>query len=128
MKIDRQPIKEFLEESKKSKNFRDMGDAVGLPTQEDKDRIRRMLLKYERRYPGYIAKARDEAKKQYAVEGGQKQKFGLVNKGASGRMLFEIPEELFHWINKAYPLMFQNKKHLHWFIKNFNELLIPEKY
>lgn len=128
MKIDTSSVKDFLQEAKKNKNFRDMGEAVGLPDEEDKNRIRRMILKYERKHPGFIAHARDEAKAQYKVEGGQKQKFGLADEQSSRRLLFELPEELYKWIDTAYPLMFQNKKHLRWLIQNFRELLIPEKY
>lgn len=112
----------------RNKNLKDLGDVMGLPSEEDKERIRRMILRYEKKHPGFIQQARDEAKEQYAAVGGMKQKYGLVNKAAHGRVLFELPEELLNWIDRAYPLMFRSKTQLRWFVKHFPELLVPEKY
>lgn len=108
--------------------YDEIAEKIDKPTDNDKERIRRMILRYDRKYPGYIKAARDQAKAEHALLGGQTQKFGLVNKQASGRVLFEIPDELYHAIVKVYPTMFLARPHLRWFIKNFKELLVPEKY
>jgi hypothetical protein len=105
-----------------------LGDAVGLPDEQDKEAIRRMILRYEKKHPGYIQGARDEAKREHQAQGGKTAEFGEVNKAARGRVLFELPEELYQSIYNSYPLMFSDTKHLRWFVKNFKELLIPEKY
>jgi hypothetical protein len=108
----------------------DLALDLGLPTQQDKERIQQALLRYEIKYPGRIKKARDDARAEHRAEGlhGDKAKFGVVNKQAHGRVLFELPEDLGVRITKIAPLVFKDKTHLRWFVKNFSELLIPERY
>ena len=105
-----------------------ISDAIGMPDDEDKRMIRRLILKYEKKHPGYIQHAINEAKREYKAQGGKKQKFGEVNKEASGRIVFELPEELHHWIEQYIPSIFSDIKHFRWFVKNFKELLVPERY
>lgn len=109
-------------------NQKSLGDAVGLPDELDKEFIRKLITKYDKKYPGFIKAARDEARAQHAAAGGDTAKFSEVNSDARGRLLFELPEELHHNIEQSYPLMFSNKKHFRWFCKNFKELMIPDKY
>lgn len=119
---------EFLQETRNHKNLKTMGEVVGLPDEEDKERIRRYLLRYEKDHPGEIGFHIGMAKEHFKEAGGDKQKYGLVNKQASGRTLFELPNEVGQWLEQAFPLMFRDKKHTAWFAKNFKELLIPELY
>lgn len=105
-----------------------LGDAVGLPDEVDKERIRKMILRYDDKHPGYIKHAIEEARAQHALLGGKTTEYGEVNKQAGGRLLFELPQGLYKKIDEAYPLMFREKSHLRWFIKHFKELLIPERY
>lgn len=120
--------KEFMQEAGKKGSKKSMADIIGMPDEVDKDYIRKLIMKYEKKHPGYIMSARNEAKKEYEAQGGRKQKFGEVNKSAHGRLIFELPEELHMQIERAYPTMFRDTKHFHWFVKNFKELLVPEKY
>lgn len=117
----------------KAKNYKELGDAIDLPDDVDKERIRRMILRYEKKNPGYILNCIQEARAQHQYSdtmGKTKKavKYGEVNEGISGRLLFEIPEELYRDIEDAYPVMFKNKKHFRWFVANFKELMIPEEY
>jgi hypothetical protein len=118
---------DFLKETKNHKSLGTMGDVVGLPDDEDKARIQRYLIRYEQAHPGELKAIRNLARAHFQV-GGDKQKFGVVNKEAHGRTLFELPEDLGRWLEQAYPLMFRDKKHTAWFAQNFKELLIPEQY
>lgn len=110
------------------KEYKSLGDAVGMPDSVDKERIRKILLAYEKKYPGQITYTRDVAKGDFGAQGGKKAEFGLVNKGASGRVIFELPEELHHQLEEYIPTLFRDKKHFRWFVKNFKELMIPERY
>src|SRR5688572_5416829 len=103
-----------------------LGEAIGLPDDVDKENIRKIILKYDKKHPGYIQHAISEAKADFA--GTDKAKFGEVNKSAHGRVLFELPEELHANLETYIPTLFREKTHLRWFIKHFKELLIPEKY
>ena len=108
--------------------YKTLGDAVGMPDDIDKERIRRIILNYEKKHPGWIAHARDEAKRDFFQQGGMKQKFGEVNKQAGGRVVFELPEGLHQQLEEYIPTLFREKKHFQWFVKNFKELMVPESY
>lgn len=119
---------QFKKEAGKHKSGKSMADVVGLPDEEDKQRIRRYLERYEKQHPGEIAFCIGAARAHFRQAGGDKQKFGVVNRQAQGRTLFELPVELGRWLEQAYPLMFKAKEHTGWFARNFPELLIPEKF
>jgi hypothetical protein len=119
---------QFKQEAAKHTNLKGVADAVGLPDQQDKERIQRYLARYDKAHPGEIQFHISMAREHFRAAGGAKQKYGLVNKAASGRTLFELPNEVGQWLEAAYPLMFRSKEHTAWFAKNFPELLIPERY
>lgn len=108
----------------------DLADNLPAPTKEDKQRIQRIILRYEKKHPGYIQQAIEEARRDQREmhrSGTDVSKFGEVGKQAGQRHLLELPEELHIAITRAYPTMFTSKKHFRWFLKNFRELVIPEK-
>lgn len=111
-------------------NTNDLAEIVGLPTEQDKERIRRVILRYEKKHPGYILAAIEQARAEHRADGlgTRKAEYGEVNKAAGGRVLFELPVELGEQITNIAPFVFKNKQHLRWFVKNFRELLIPPKY
>lgn len=104
-------------------DIKNLADAVGLPDKVDRDRIRRFLLRYEKKHPGEIKFHRDAARERLADP-----KFAVVNKDSARRYLFELPTEFGNWLSQTYPLMFKDKKHTQWFCNNFPELMIPEKH
>ena len=112
------------------KDIKSLGEAIGMPTEADKAFIRNLILEYDRQNPGQIKAYRDDARNDLAVNGAfnGRQKFGVTGKQANMRMLFNLPPGLAHAIEKYYPTMFREKVHFHWFIKNYKELLVPEKY
>ena len=119
---------EFRKEATKHISQKTLADAVGLPDKQDKERIQRKLLQYEREHPGEITAIIKMAKDHFQYYGGDREKFGVVNKQAQGRVIFELPNALGQWFEQAYPLMFRDKKHTAWMARNFPELLIAEKY
>lgn len=108
--------------------FKTLGDALGMPTDYDKERIRRIILRYERKYPGRLEQTIRVSRADHEAQGGRVAEFSEVNKAAHGRVVLELPEELHSKIEHLIPTIFSEKKHFHWFIKNFPELVIPRKY
>lgn len=43
------------------------------------------------------------------------------------RYALEIPASLYEVIKKRFPLVFSDKKELHWFMKNFPRFKVPNK-
>lgn len=105
-----------------------MADIVGMPDDQDKQNILIIIKKFEKSHPGELVHTIETARANFREQGFDVRKYGVVNESASGRTLFELPAGLVAEIERAYPLMFKDKKHFLWFIKNFKALLIPEKY
>lgn len=112
--------------------YKTLGDAVGMPDDTDKENIRKIILKYEKKNPGEIKRILDFAKvhslaaqNQYGLISEQSKK-GISSSGI--RYLLELPPKLHEQIEEYIPTIFRDKKHFRWFCKNFKELLIPEKY
>ena len=108
--------------------MKDVADAVGMPTTWDRENLHKIIISFEKKNPGMIQYTVKEAKDDFRSQGGNKQKFGEVNKSAKGRVLLELPEELHLQLEECLPSVFRSKQHLAWFIKNFPSLLIPEKF
>lgn len=104
-------------------NNKNLAEAIGLPDAEDKLRIQRFLNKYEKEHPGELKFHRDNARARLIDP-----TFGEVDASSKRRYLFELPVPIGNWLSQAYPLMFKDKKHTEWFVKNFKYLLIPEKW
>ena len=113
--------------------YKTLADAIGMPDKVDKENIQKLILKYEKKHPGYIKHARDEAyqelhDKKFGTTTDSRSKTGTsIAGGASMRLQLELPAELYESIETYIPTIFREKKHYHWFIKNFPELLVPEK-
>lgn len=112
--------------------YKDLGSLIGMPDDEDKANIRRIILKYEKQYPGRVQHSIAEARKELEQStGGIWNKFsdhGVVEQETYRARILELPEGLHQRIEKYMPSIFRDRKHLAWFIKNFPELLVPKKY
>lgn len=112
------------------RGVKDLGDAIGMPTDWDKQNIQQMIRNYNRRHPGILAHTIKEAKQDMQMQSTvfhNVARFGEVDKQAHRRHMFELPEELVHIIEKGYPTMFRSKKHFAWFCENFKQLMLPEE-
>lgn len=115
------------------KTYKDLADAIGMPDAKDKENIQNIILAYEKKHPGYILHARNMARESladttYATTDGSRALSGRISSGSAMRLHLELPEELYHNIEAYIPTIFREKKHYHWFLKNFPELLIPNKF
>ena len=112
------------------KDIKSLGDAIGMPTEADKAFIRKLLVEYDKEHPGQIKAYRDDGKRELEINGtfNGRQKFGVTGKQASMRMIFNLPPGLARAIEAQYPTLFRSKNHFRWFVRNFKELLVPERY
>lgn len=128
--------REFLDEAKRKGNIKSLGSVVGLPDKEDWANICNIISVYRKesvkRY-GFdiLVDCIATGKRDYRLYGGRYDNkapgFNLVNKDSNMRYHFELPESFVRVIERAYPLMFTNKDHYHWFCKHFSELSIAER-
>jgi len=100
-------------------------DIIGMPDEWDRKNLRALILNYEKEFPGKIAAAIKQAREQVALDN---TKFAVASNESNMRHVLELPADLAHRIEQAYPTMFRDKQHLAWFIKNFKAFLIPDKY
>jgi hypothetical protein len=110
--------------------YKSLGDALGMPSEADREFLRHLILKFEREHPGEIKAMRDGGRELLKINGAfnGRQKFGVTGKQANMRMMFNLPPILFGQIERYFPTMFREKKHFHWFCKHFKEMALPEKF
>lgn len=104
------------------REYKTLGDMIGMPDDEDKKQITKIISSYDRKHPGEIVFHRDTARDS------QLNDFNLIDKESNRRYLMELPPELFNRLEAYIPTLFREKKHFAWFCNNFPHLLIPKKY
>lgn len=104
--------------------------AVGLPDDLDVKNIETILRNYEIAKPGeikmYVKLAKDEQTNLKNDFGSNHGSFQSTGKETYRRSL-TMPIGLYRQIEEAYPLMFTNKNHLHWFMKKFPMFNVARK-
>ncbi len=103
--------------------------AVGLPDDADINNIKVILRNYELARPGEIkvfVKAAKAEQKELNNDFGSNAK-SAANIGGDYRKAVTMPIGLFRIIEEAYPLMFTNKTHLHWFMRKFPQFCVARK-
>lgn len=109
--------------NKKSPQIRTLGDVVGMPDQWDYDNLKALISKYNRQYPGEIQEVvRDNRRSR-----GWTYNPFAASKSGHLRHALELPEGLHNEIKRSYPLMFKEKKQLHWFMRKFPEFTRADK-
>lgn len=99
-----------------------MATSVGLPDDRDIENIKAAMRQYNTVRPGEIQAHIKKAKKEQqmlANEDGSNMRFGESKNKAYFRRSLTMPIGLYRMIDDAYPLMFTDKRHLHWFMRNF---------
>lgn len=99
-----------------------MATSVGLPDEADIKNIEIIIRNYNIARPGeidsYVKHAKSE-QKDLKFETGSNSKAFTESGQIQYRRALTLPIGLMRQIEEAYPLMFSNKKHLHWFMKKF---------
>lgn len=114
-----------------------LSDAVGNPDNWDKENLTRLINNFKRRkfsVEGFIISGatlikmcRDEARASHNVELGE-NKFNVKIKDSDMRAVTAIPQALYQELEETMPTLFREKKHFEWFIKNFKEFMIADRY
>lgn len=104
------------------REYKTLGDMIGMPDDVDKEHIKKMLNSYDKKHPGEIVFHRNTARDN------QWNDFNVIDKQSNRRYLMELPPELFNSLEEYIPTLFREKKHFAWFCNNFPDLLIPRKY
>jgi len=99
-----------------------MATSVGLPDSKDEENIKRAIKQYELARPGEIKRFIKKAKEEQSL---QNNEFASNAKAHSQsakvqfRKSLTMPIGLYRMIDESYPLMFNDKQHLHWFMRKF---------
>jgi len=107
-----------------------MATSVGLPDDLDIKNIETIINNYNKAKPGEIAGYIKHAKaeqKDLKFETGSNSKAFTESGQIQYRRALTMPIGLLRQIEEAYPLMFTNKKHLHWFMKKFPMFNVARK-
>lgn len=124
-------LSDLRKEALKAGGNKSMADAVGMPDEKDKAFLRRLIRRYDRNHPGLLAYTIQQARQdqfENSTTFKNISKYGLVDQVSSRRHIFEFPESLIATIEQYYPTIFRDKKHFGWFVHNFPELMLPEKF
>lgn len=121
-----------LERKKKAEGMLSRGgqttwrdDPVGLPDDKDKENLDTLIKTYDTANPGVIKGYVKNAQEQRHANFND---FGESNdKNSQLRHTMTLPADLMMLIERAYPLMFANKKHIQWFKKNYPYFVTTNK-
>lgn len=106
------------------KDYKTIGDAIGMPDYIDKLNLRKIISGYEKEFPGEIKIFMQFAK---ANSRAFENEFGIINKNSGMRYILELPPMLHAQIESYMPTVWRERKHFRWFCKQFPELVIPDK-
>jgi hypothetical protein len=102
-------------------DYKDIGDAVGMPDEEDRRQVQKIIDDFEKKNPGEIKFHRDGAKDHLKE---LKATNGVLDKKSARRYALEIPEPLFLSLEAYIPTLFRSQKHFKWLRKNFKYLFL----
>jgi len=107
-----------------------MATSVGLPDDSDIKNIQTIIRNYNIARPGeidaFVKMAKEEQKalnNDYGSNANSHTESGKIQY----RRALTMPIGLLRQIEEAYPLMFNNKKHLNWFMKKFPMFNVARK-
>lgn len=107
-----------------------LATSVGLPDDKDVENILRAIKQYEIARPGELKLFMAQAKKEQAQldnDFGSNAAAHTETAKRQFRRALTMPIGLYRMIDEAYPLMFNDKKHLHWFMRKFPKFCIARK-
>lgn len=95
------------------------------PDEWDVKNIQVLIGSYEKAYPGRLKRMYHDMKIEYAASG--RDEYGVVAGQSDSRLAMWMPEDLQEALERVYPSIWTNKKHLIWFLKNFPTFRAAEK-
>lgn len=107
--------KDFLGEwNDPTKSRKSLGQAIGLPDEEDVAFLTKLVKKYQ----DQIIFLRNNARMEFGQGKYGRTDDAMVNKDSTMTYDFELPPGFFKAVESHYPLMFRDVSHYRWF-KNF---------
>lgn len=117
----------FTAEEIGKRSQKEIGKDIGsVPDEWDYKNLKVLIESYEKAYPGILRKLESDAKVELALST-RDNTYSVFNKESEGRKMMWLPQELQEVLEAAYPSLWTNKDHLHWFLKRFPQFRIPEK-
>lgn len=107
-----------------------MGTSVGLPDESDIENIRRAIKQYELAKPGEIKRLIRQTKADQKLQNNEfasNAKSHTQTAKVQFRKSLTLPIGLYRMIDESYPLMFTDKRHLHWFMRKFPEFNVAKR-
>lgn len=104
--------KEFLGEwNDPTKSRKSLGSAIGLPDEEDKIFLTKLVKKWEKQ----ISFTTNGARQAFAEGKYGRTDDAMVNKDSTMTYDFELPPGFFKAVESHYPLMWRDINHYRWF-------------
>lgn len=117
---------ESTQMSKKSR--KEIGKEIGgNPDEWDQKNLQRLIDTYEKAFPGRLKRMKEDERVEAALSNRTKD-FGVISKESDLRVAFWMPEDLQEVIERGYPSLWTNKKHIAWFLKRFPLFKRSEKF
>lgn len=107
----------------------DWSNVVGMPDDQDRKQLRLIIDIYERTHPGEIARVVAWERLQEQENGfGGADPFLVKNKQSDLRKVLAMPPDLVGAIKEGFPSLFKDRKHFSWFVRNFPQFRVADKY
>jgi hypothetical protein len=105
-------------------------EIVGMPDAFDKKNIQSLIRAYEATFPGKIKHIVDEERREEHEQGhgGTFDPYLMKNKASEMRKVIVMPAELVQELKTGYPTIFTDKNHFAWFVRNFPQFRVADKY
>jgi hypothetical protein len=105
-----------------------LGEAQGGdPDEWDIKNIQAWIDLYEKAYPGQIRKVQQDMAVELALSGRTKD-YGEISNQSETRLVMTMPGNLQEVLQRAYPSVWTNPKHLAWFLRHFPQFKAAPKY
>jgi len=98
----------------------------GNPDEWDYKNLKTIIDLYDKAYPGRLKAMKTDVDVENALSG--RDKFGLLSKDSDFRASMWMPADLQVVIEKGYPTLWTNNKHIAWFLKRFPIFKRSEKF
>lgn len=110
----------------KKMSKKELGKSIhGNPDEWDRKNLEVLINSYEQAHPGRLTKMASDYKVERALS--TRNDYGVVSEQSNARFVMWMPEDLQKVIQKGYPSIWTNERHLHWFLKRFPIFRASEK-
>lgn len=125
-KSDLSTLTDAEKKAASKKSAKQLGNDIhGSPDEWDYNNLKTLIEIYDKTYRGRLKKMQTDYLIERALT--TRDEFGTVAKQSATRFVMWMPKDLQMVIQKGYPSIWTNEKHLHWFLKRFPIFRASEK-